>query len=104
MAAAQISDHFYQLLKVVGENGLKWRAIVRKEHFGGTKKLKKLFEQRKMRSRPCCRTDRHLICNPVHRGAKSGNFGSEEILGEVMGRVWSSVGFQLFFGKPSNAF
>ena len=55
---------FHQLLKVVGENGLEWRAIVRKEHLGGTKRLKKLFEQRKMRSRPGYRTDRHLICNP----------------------------------------
>ena len=55
---------FHQLLKVVGENGLEWRAIVRKEHLGGTKRLKKLFEQRKMRSRPGYRTDRHLIYNP----------------------------------------
>ena len=55
---------FYQLLKLVGENSIEWRAIVRKEHLGGTKKLKKLFEQRKMRSRPGYRTDRHLICNP----------------------------------------
>ena len=31
---------------------------------------------------------------------KSGNFGSKEIQ-EVKGRVWSSVGFQLFFGKQS---
>ena len=29
----------YQLMKVVGENGLEWRAIVRKEHLGGTKRL-----------------------------------------------------------------
>ena len=42
---------FHQLLKVVGENGSEWRAIVRKEHLGGTKRLKKLFEQRKMFSR-----------------------------------------------------
>ena len=42
----------HQLLKVVGKNGLEWRAIVRKEHLGGTKRLKKLFEQRKMRLRP----------------------------------------------------
>ena len=35
-----------------GRNGLEWRAIVRKEHFDGTKRLKKLIEQRKMRSRP----------------------------------------------------
>ena len=55
---------FHQLLKVVGENGLEWRAIVRKEDLGGTKRLKKLFEQRKMRLRPGCRADRHLICNP----------------------------------------
>jgi len=26
--------------------------------------LKKLSEQRKMHSSPCCRTGRHLICNP----------------------------------------
>ena len=26
---------------------------------------------------------------------------SKEIQGEVMGRVWSSVGFQLFFDKQS---
>ena len=31
---------FHQLLKVVGENGLKWRAIVRKEHLDGTKRLR----------------------------------------------------------------
>ena len=55
---------FHQLLKVVGENGLEWRAIVRKEHLGGAKRLKKLFEERKMRSRLCYRTGRHLICNP----------------------------------------
>ena len=55
---------FHQLLKVVGENGLDWRAIVRKKHLSATKRLKKLFEQRKMRSRPGYRTDRHLICNP----------------------------------------
>ena len=48
----------------LGENGSELRAIVRKEHLGGTKRFKKLFEQRKMRSRPCYRTDRHLICNP----------------------------------------
>ena len=36
---------------------------MRKKHLGETKRLKKLFEQRKMRSRPCHRTDRHLICN-----------------------------------------
>ena len=55
---------FHQLLKVVDENGLEWRARVRKEQLGGTKRLKKLFEQRKMRSRPGYRTDRHLIRNP----------------------------------------
>ena len=55
---------FHQLLKVLGEDGLEWRVIVRKEHLNGTKRLKKLFEQRKMRSRPGYRTDRHLICNP----------------------------------------
>ena len=54
---------FHQLLKVVGKNGLAWRAIKRKEQLGGTKRLKKLFEQRKMRSKRCCSTDRHLICN-----------------------------------------
>ena len=50
-------------LKVVSKNGLEWRTIVRKEHLCRTKKLKKLFEQRKMRSRPGYRTDHHLICN-----------------------------------------
>ena len=57
------SGAFHELLKVVGENGFEWRAIVRKEHLGGTKRLKNVFEQRKMRSRPGYRTDRHLICN-----------------------------------------
>ena len=32
--------------------------------FGKNVRLKKLFEQKKMRSRPYYRTDRHLICNP----------------------------------------
>ena len=31
----------------MGENGLEWRAIVRKEHLGGNKKLEKLFQQKK---------------------------------------------------------
>ena len=53
---------FHQLLKVQDENGLEWRTIVKKEHLVRTKRLKKLFEQRKMRSRPCYRTDCHLIC------------------------------------------
>ena len=48
----------------MSENGSEWRVIVRKEHLGGTNRLKKLFEQRKMRSTPGYRTDRHLICNP----------------------------------------
>ena len=34
---------FHQLLKVVGKNGLDWRAVVKKEHFCETKRLKKLF-------------------------------------------------------------
>ena len=40
----------HQLLKAVGINSLEWRVIARKDHLGGTKQLKKLFEQRKM---PC---------------------------------------------------
>ena len=54
---------FHQLLKVVCENGFEWRAIERKEHLCGTKRLKKLFEKRKVCLRPCYRTVRHLICN-----------------------------------------
>ena len=59
MAAVQISDHFANnlLLKVVGENSLEWWAVARKEHLGGTKRTKKLFEHRKMRSRPCYKTE-----------------------------------------------
>ena len=37
-AGVQISLDYHQLLKVIGKNGLKWRAIVRKEHLGGTKR------------------------------------------------------------------
>ena len=40
---------FHQLLKAMGENSLEWRAKVRNEHLGETKRLKKLFEQKKMR-------------------------------------------------------
>ena len=96
-----VLQSFHQLLKVVGKNGLEWRAIVRKEHFGETKRLKKLFEQRKMRSRPGYRTDRHLICNPDTLRREKRQFGSKEIQEEVLGRVWSSVEFQLFLGKQS---
>ena len=92
---------FHQLLKVVGENGLEWRAIVRKEHHGRTKRLKKLFAQRKMRLRPCYRTDRHLICNPSTLRREKRQLRQREIQGKVMKSVWSSVGFQLFFGKQS---
>ena len=45
------------------ESGLEWRRVVEKVHLDGTKMLKKLSEQRKMRLRPCCKTDHHLICN-----------------------------------------
>jgi len=50
--------------------GQKWLRVAgdagdgEKSTPGGTRTLKKLFEQRKMHSRPCCKTDRHLICNP----------------------------------------
>ena len=42
---------FHQLLNALGKSGLEWWEIVRKEHFGGTTKLKniKLFQQKKMR-------------------------------------------------------
>ena len=92
---------FHQLQKVLGENGLEWWAIVRKEHLGGTKRLKKLFKQRKMRSRPGYRQIIIWFANPLHWGAKSGNFGRKEIKGKVIRRVRSSVGFQLFFGQQS---
>ena len=71
---------FHQLLKVVGHNGIEWRAIVRKEHLGGIKRLKKLFEQRKMCSKPCHRIDRNLICNPgtLRRKNKSKEKSWEE--------------------------
>ena len=36
------------------------------------------------------------FCNP---GTLSGNFGSKEIQGEVMGKVWSLVEFYKFFGS-----
>ena len=75
---------FHQLLKVVGENGLEWRAIVGKEHLGescGQKRLrmagdsekitpwwnqevKEAIRAKKDALRPGYRTDRHLICNP----------------------------------------
>ena len=47
-----------------GRKRLRVAGDSEKKHLGGTKRLKKLFEQRKMRSRPGYRTDRHLICNP----------------------------------------
>ena len=43
-------------LRVVGDS--------EKKNLGGTKRLKKVFEERKMLSKPGYRTDRHLICNP----------------------------------------
>ena len=46
-----------------GRKRLRVVAIVRKEHLSGAKRLKKLFEQKKMRSRPGYRTDRQLVCN-----------------------------------------
>ena len=54
---------FHQLRNVVVENGLEWRAIVKKRTLWWNNRLKKAFEWRKMRSRPRYRTDRHLICN-----------------------------------------
>ena len=80
---------FHQLLKVVDENGLEWRAIVRKEHLGGTKKLKMLFKQRKSKKRKILATRQIVIwfAIPVHWDAKSGNFCNKEIQGEVIGRV-----------------
>ena len=50
-------------VEAVDGSGLEWWRVVRKEHLGGTKMLKKLFEQRKMRLRSCCKTGHHLICN-----------------------------------------
>ena len=107
MAAVQCSDQqsFYQLLKVVGENSFKWRAIVSKEHLGGTKRLKKLFEQRKMRLRPCYRTDCQLICSPgTLRGTKRDNFCSQKIQRESWKEFGCRLDFNYFsanyFGRP----
>ena len=47
-----------------GQKRLRVAGIARNEHPGGTRMLKKPFEQRKMHSTPCCRTGRHQICNP----------------------------------------
>ena len=46
-----------------GRKRLRVAGDSEKKHLGGTKRLNKLFEQRKMRSRPGYRTDCHLICN-----------------------------------------
>ena len=47
-----------------GRKRLRVAGDSEKKNLAGTKRLKKLFEQRKMRSRLSYRTDRHLICNP----------------------------------------
>ena len=75
---------------------------MRKEHLGGTKRLKKLFEQRKIRSRPWLQ-DRSSsdLQSRYTEARKAATSAVKEIQGEVMGRVWSSVRFQLFFGKQS---
>ena len=93
---------FHQLLKVVSKNGLQWRAIGRKEHLGGATGLKKLFEQRKMRStsRLYYRTDCHLISNSRTLRREKRQLWQLRNL-RSHGRVWSSVGFLLFFGKQS---
>ena len=88
---------FHQLLKDMGENGLQWRAIVRKEHLGGTKRLKKLFEQRKMRSRPLLQerssSDLQFRYTEARKAATSAVKKSRRSHGKSL----SSVGFQLFF-------
>ena len=52
---------FHQLLKVVAENGLEWRAIVRKEH---NQEGKEAIRAKKDAFNAWLQTDRHLICNP----------------------------------------
>ena len=46
-----------------GRQRLRVAGYIEKRTSCGTKKLKKLFEQRKMPLRPFYRTDRHLISN-----------------------------------------
>ena len=72
-----------------------------KRTFGETKMLKKLSEQRKMRLRPCCKTGHQVFPIPVFRGAKSCSLGNKNVKRTLLGRIWSSVGFQLFIGKQS---
>ena len=57
----------------MSKSSLEGLSIMRKQHLGGNKMLKKLFEQKKMRSKLCYRTDLHLFA-----GAKSVNFGSKD--------------------------
>ena len=94
---------FYQLQKDVGENGLQWRAIVRKEHLGGTKRLKKLFEQRKMRSRPLLQerssSDLQSRYTEVRKAATSAVKKFKEKSWEEFGR--RRLDSNYFFGRPS---
>ena len=75
---------------------------MRKEHVVGTKIYKKPSEQRKMLSRPCCKTGHHLICvSCILRREKLQLRQAVELHEEKFRRVWSSVKFQLFIGKQS---
>ena len=92
----------------MGENGLEWRAIVRKRTPWWNQEVKEAIRAKKDAFKAWLQ-DRSSsdLQSRYTEARKSGNFGSKEIQREVMGRVWSSVGFQLFFrqtkyfGRPS---
>ena len=65
------------------------------------KMLKKLSEQRKMRLRPGCKTGRHLICIPSIQWHEKLQLSQLNVQRTLLGRVWSSIRFQLFIGKLS---
>ena len=82
-----------------GQKQLRMAAGSEKKHFGGTKILKKLSEQRKMLLRPCCKKDHYQFAIPVFRGEKSRSLDSRNVQKSLLRGIWLSVGFRLFIGK-----
>ena len=48
-----------------------------------------------------CRTGRHLICKTSIPRAQEATALSVNMSKNAFGKIWLSVGFQLFIGKPS---
>ena len=89
---------FHQLLKSYERKRLRVAVDSEKKTPWWNQKVKEAIRAKKdaFKALPQDRSSSNLQSGALR--PETWHFGRKEIQGEVMGRIWSSVGFQVFFG------